>query len=311
MTSIPQSPPVVSVLMPAFNAARFIGESIKSVLAQTYPHFELLILDDGSTDQTHAIATAFTDSRIRILRHEQNQGLVVTRNALVNAATGKYIAFLDADDIAAPTRLAEQVALLEGGSTDVCGTDHFTLYQATGRRKKSKQVHRDADIRAMMVVACPLCNPSVMGKAAVFKSHPYQSSLDVAEDYALWQTLSLAGYRFANLKQNLLTYRVHDGQISQEKLAQTQAANIHSQERYLLGLEIPPHMRPRPLAWTDRLRTGPAFLWQLNKRIKRVSVKANYQIYARFQKRGNRIWTIFTRLERLLVALVASLRGHL
>ena len=84
---------LVSVLMPAFNAGQYLGESVQSILDQTYPHFELLILDDGSSDDTYAIAKSFGDVRIRVLRHEYNQGLVITRNDLVKAAQGKYIAF--------------------------------------------------------------------------------------------------------------------------------------------------------------------------------------------------------------------------
>ena len=297
--------------MPAFNAEQLIGESIASVLAQTYPHFELLILDDGSSDKTSEVVRGFQDPRIQILRHDQNQGLVSSRNDLVRAAKGKYIAFLDADDLAEPSRLAAQVEFLEGGMADICGADHYTLYQATGKLKKSKQVHSDADIRAMMVVACPLCNPSVMGKAELFKSHPFDSSVDVSEDYALWQTLSLAGHRFANLRKILLTYRVHSSQISQQKLAQTQAANIKQQNQYIEGLGISSALRPHPLMWLKRIKIGPLFLWKLNQRIPKISIKANYQIYARFQYRKNALWTPLTRIERWIVAIMATLIGRL
>ena len=296
--------------MPAFNASQLIGESIASILAQSYPHFELLILDDGSSDNTSEVAHSFQDPRIQVLRHDQNQGLVSSRNDLVRAAKGKYIAFLDSDDLAKPSRLAVQVEFLESGSADICGTDHYTLYQATGKLKKSKQVHSNADIRAMMVVACPLCNPSVMGKADLFKSHPFDSSVDVSEDYALWQTLSLAGYRFANLKQILLTYRVHNSQISQTKLEQTQAADISQQNRYIEGLGISSALRPHPLRWQKRMLIGPLFSWKLNQRIPKISIKANYQIYARFQYRHNVLWTPLTRIERWVVALLATLIGR-
>lgn len=297
--------------MPAFNAEQLIGESIASVLAQTYPHFELLILDDGSSDKTSEVAHSFQDPRIEVLRHDQNQGLVVSRNDLVSASKGKYIAFLDADDLAEPSRLAAQVEFLESGAADICGADHYTLYQATGKLKKSKQVHSDADIRAMMVVACPLCNPSVMGKAEIFKLHPFDSSVDVSEDYALWQTLSLAGYRFANLRKLLLTYRVHSSQISQQKLTQTQAANIKQQNLYIEGLGISIALRPQSLPWQKRITTGPLFLWKLNQRIPKISIKANYQIYARFQSRKNALWTPLTRMERWVIALIATLVGRL
>jgi len=300
---------LVSVLMPAFNAGQYLGESVQSILDQTYPHFELLILDDGSSDDTYAIAKSFGDARIRVLRHEHNQGLVITRNDLVKAAKGKYIAFLDADDIALPDRLKAQVALLETNTVDLCGTDHFTLNALTGKLKKSKQVHSNADIRAMMVVASPLCNPSVTGKAELFTQNTFETGTDVVEDYALWQKLSIAGCRFANLKANLLIYRVHASQISQNKLTEKLSVVAKHQEDYIAALGIDPQLRPRPLNCLERLRIAPLFLWQLNSVIHGVSIKANYQIYARFQHRGNGLWTPLTRLERLLIAMIAAAKG--
>ena len=295
--------------MPAFNAGRYLSESVQSILDQTYPHFELLILDDGSSDNTYAIAKSFDDSRIAVFRHTQNQGLVITRNDLVQEAKGKYIAFLDADDIALPRRLEAQVQLLETNVVDLCGTDHFTLNEVTGKLKKSKQVHSDADIRAMMVVASPLCNPSVTGKAELFTQNTFETGTDVVEDYALWQKLSIAGYRFANLKENLLIYRVHASQISQNKLAEKRSVVAKHQEDYIAALGIDSQLRPRPLPWLKRLYIAPLFLWQLNSVIAGVSIKANYQIYARFQHRGNGLWTPLTRLERLLIVMIVTIFG--
>ena len=104
--------PLVSVLMPAFNAEKHIAQAIESILQQTYSHFELLILDDGSTDRTKEIIDQFDDGRIVRIDLTENQGLVRARNQLVAAAKGKYIAFLDADDIALPNRLQLQVSFL-------------------------------------------------------------------------------------------------------------------------------------------------------------------------------------------------------
>ena len=170
--------PLVSVLMPAFNADQHIAKAIESILEQTYPHFELLILNDGSTDETQQVIEKFDDERIVKTHLTHNKGLVHARNQLVAAAKGEYIAFLDADDIASPDRLQLQVTFLESGKADICGGAHYSLYDSSGRMKLSKQRYSDADIRALITVCSPLCNPAVMGKAEAFKSHPYQIGKD-------------------------------------------------------------------------------------------------------------------------------------
>ena len=103
----------VSVIMPTYNCGRFIAESIRSVLAQTYTNWELIIVDDCSTDNTKEIVRGFDDARIRFLQNEQNEGAAVTRNKALRAAKGQYIAFLDSDDLWAPDKLARQIAFME------------------------------------------------------------------------------------------------------------------------------------------------------------------------------------------------------
>jgi len=303
--------PLVSVLMPVFNGERYLREAIDSMLNQTYSHFELIILNDGSSDRSQSILDSYTDKRIRLLKHNTNQGLTTSRNELVAAARGKYIAFLDCDDIALPDRLALQVKYMERNIADIIGADHFTLYQSTGRIKRSKQSYRDPDIRALLCICSPLCNPAVMGVARVFKEHPYRPDTEVAEDYALWQELALAGYRFANLKSIAIYYRVHETQISQASAERNQVLFSLLQKRYLDGLGINSTDAPRALPWKTRIRTASHFMRELNKKIKGISVGVNYQIYARFQYRNNGLLTPLTRLERLLISLIASWSGRL
>lgn len=303
--------PLVSVLMPAFNAERHIAQAIESILEQTYPHFELLILNDGSTDQTQRIIEQFDDERIVKTHLAQNQGLVNARNQLVAAAQGEYIAFLDADDIALPDRLQLQITFLESHKADICGGAHYSLYESSGRMKSSKQRYSDADIRALITVCSPLCNPAVMGKAEAFKRHPYQIGKDYAEDYSLWAELALAGYRFANLHDNLITYRIHSKQTSQVQNFETNRIFNASRSAYLVGLGMDDELFPKPMLLSKRLKQGISFMLQLNKKIPGISVLANYEIYARFQFRGNGLLTPLTRLERFLVSVLASLGGRI
>ncbi len=104
---------LVSIIMPTYNCGRFIDESIRSVLAQTYKDWELIIVDDCSTDNTAEIVGQYTDPRIRYMRNERNMGAALTRNRALREAKGRYIAFLDSDDLWLPEKLEKQIAFME------------------------------------------------------------------------------------------------------------------------------------------------------------------------------------------------------
>lgn len=104
---------LVSIIMPNYNCAKFIAETIKSVLAQTYQNWEILFVDDCSTDNSVEIAESFQDPRIRILKNEKNSGAAVARNYALREAKGKWIAFLDSDDLWLPEKLEKQIAFME------------------------------------------------------------------------------------------------------------------------------------------------------------------------------------------------------
>lgn len=104
---------LVSIIMPTYNCGRFIAESIRSVLAQTYTYWELLIVDDCSTDNTAQVVGSFNDPRIHYIRNEQNKGAALTRNKALREAKGRYIAFLDSDDLWLPAKLEHQIAFMQ------------------------------------------------------------------------------------------------------------------------------------------------------------------------------------------------------
>lgn len=301
--------PLVTVSMPAFNSERYIAEAIESILAQTYQNFELIIVDDGSTDRTREIIESYTDPRIIKVYSDQNRGLITTRNRIAQLAKGKYLALLDADDQAYPDRLALQVAFLEANNADLCGADHWTLNQVTGQLKSSKQRHANADIHALLSVCSPVCNPAMMGRLEIFRQFPYKASYLHAEDYCLWTEIALAGYRFANIKKKLITYRLHSTQTSVNHLQAARNVFSGAQSSYLKGLNIPAECLPRGLPFIGRLKYGLKFMTLINKRIPHISIRANQELYARFQFRGNGLWTPFTRLERLFIALYSSFIG--
>ncbi len=290
--------PLVSVLMPAFNADEYLREAIESILGQSYAYFELIICNDGSTDESASIIQSYTDPRIVYLENPQNAGLVFTRNRLVSAAQGQYIALMDADDIAEPNRLALQVHHLEHGGVDVCGTDH-TSFGYLRKSKRSRGPYRDADIKALLTVYCPLCNPSIMGKAEIFKEHPYSTTYPLAEDFALWQELAALGYRFQNLPHSGLRYRMHSKQTSQLGESQTRVLHTTLQKEYLQKLRIDPGLYPHAQPLSLRIPRAWELLHCLTLRFGVLEFRTGMQIYARYQiKSSNLLVRLGLRLER-------------
>lgn len=299
--------PLISVLMPAYNSELYIAEAIESILNQSYQNIELIIFDDGSSDNTRQVIQSFDDPRIVKILSDQNYGVVRARNDMIDRASGQYIALMDADDIADRTRLAKQLRSLEAGECDLCGSAQWVLDEASGKIKKSKDKFTDADLRSLLSVYCGLCNSAMMGKAEIFKRFKYDTSILTSEDYYLWVVMAAAGYRFLNLKERLITYRRYPAQTSSVHLDKFRITTIEVQKKYLELLGISLDFYPRQLPWTKRVSVGAGLLRALNQRFKGISLQANCEIYARFQFRRNRFWTPLTRLERLLVGLWATL----
>jgi len=111
--------PTVSVIIPTYNRAHLVGRAIRSVLNQTYQDFELIVVDDGSTDNTEEVIRSFDDDRIRYIRHDQNKGGAAARNTGIKAARGEYIAFLDSDDESLPENLEKKVKVFNSAFSDV------------------------------------------------------------------------------------------------------------------------------------------------------------------------------------------------
>jgi glycosyltransferase involved in cell wall biosynthesis len=298
--------PLVSVLMPAFNSELYIAEAIDSILNQTYSNIELIIFDDGSTDSTRAVIEKYQDPRVIKILSDKNYGVVRARNDMIDRAQGQYIALMDADDIADPRRIEKQLVMLEDGHCDLCGSAQWVLDESTHQIKKSKDKFTDSDLRALLSVYCGLCNSAMMGKAAIFKRFKYDTTILTSEDYYLWVQMAAAGYRFINLQERLITYRRYPAQTSSVHLEKFKMTTIEVQKKYLKLLGISADFYPRHLPFIERMKYGVGLLHGLNLKFKSTSLKANTEIYARFQYRRNGIFTPFTRLERLLVGLWAT-----
>lgn len=210
--------PRVSVALPAYNAALFLVQSIESVLKQDFEDFELLLLDDGSTDCTLEIAESYAarDSRIRVISRE-NRGLPASLNQLFAAARAPLVARMDADDLCEPSRFSKQVAFLdEHPDYGIVGC-HVTAIDAAGRQVPNydaKVPCTHDEIVAALPRYCPFFHPAVMiRRDLVTAVGGYREMYRDAEDYDLW--LRLSGITcMANLSEALLKYRWHFGQTS-------------------------------------------------------------------------------------------------
>lgn len=185
-----QIKPIISVLMPAYNAADYIREAIDSILTQTFTDFEFVIINDGSTDTTEEIILSYSDERIKYYANESNMGIVKTLNRGIDLCQGKYIARMDADDVSLPDRLEKQVHRLEANPQIVaCGT----LYAIYGdQRQTPVDVATDVqDIRYDMAIYCQFAHSMVMMRKDVLNINQlqYREEYKCAEDYKLWTEL--------------------------------------------------------------------------------------------------------------------------
>lgn len=209
--------PEISVIMPVFNASSFLKESIESILNQTFSNFELIILNDKSTDSSLDIIKELQakDSRIIVIDKAQNVGPANLRNEGFNAAKGQYIALMDADDIALPARFEKQLDFLKNNpEVGVCGTG-FTFFGAESKTIKHSE-HHDA-IKVSFLHSCNIGNPTVMLKKEVLGDFKFENEYVPVEDYDLWSRL-LAKTKFYNIPESLLNYRQHTCNISKTKI---------------------------------------------------------------------------------------------
>lgn len=220
------SHPRVSVLMPAYDAAPYLPAAIESLLGQSFGDFELIVIDDGSTDATPEILAGIDDPRLIVLRQPDNRGYVPALNRALEEARGEYVARQDADDVSLPGRLAAQVEALDRDlGLVLVGTGYRTV-DVTGDPLASHQPPTgDAAIRWQMLFHNAFVHSSVMFRRRALDRAGlrYDASYVPAEDYRLWSQLLEEG-RGANLPQPLAGHRKHAEQIS-ERQADRQRRN--------------------------------------------------------------------------------------
>ena len=204
-------PPLVSVVMPTYNAGKYVEEAISSILGQTFSDFEFIIVDDGSTDRTPEILRTYTDPRIQLLFNEKNEGNYPARNRGCRLARGKYIAVMDGDDVAMPERLEKQVKFMEENPDALaCGT----AYRIMDKKQIIVEPMEWEDIRYILMKTFCMLHPTLLiRKEALEQSGSYGKESRYAEDCDLILRLARIG-KVVNIPDVLLNRRWHDEQIS-------------------------------------------------------------------------------------------------
>jgi hypothetical protein len=227
--------PLISVVLPVYNAEKYVREAVESVLSQTFSNFELIVINDGSTDGSGDILRelAAKDQRI-VLVDRPNRGLVSTLNEGIALARADLIARMDADDVALPERFAEQYRRMsESPTLGVIGS-FISLVDAEGKTiRQGVYPISERDVSEFLEAGCPFAHPTVlMRREAVLAAGGYRKAFSHAEDYDLWLRIHELGYGLFNLPKPLLKYRIHDTNVSlvhreQQELATVMATLCH------------------------------------------------------------------------------------
>lgn len=228
----------LTVIMPVYNGEKYLVEAIESVLNQTFEDFDLLVLNDNSTDSTSKILENFCkkDNRVKVITKSKNEGPANLRNEGIEKANTPLIALLDADDIALPTRFEKQIQILEADDElALCGT-WFTIF-GDKKEKIIKHAVMHDDLKVQFLHSCGLGNSTVMFKKSAIQDLRFEHKYVPAEDYGLWSEF-IANSKFYNIPESLVRYRWHPGNISQTKEENLRIAEIAIKKRQLTRLGI-------------------------------------------------------------------------
>ena len=230
-------PPSISVLMPVYNAEKFLSQAIDSVLNQTFTDFEFVIINDGSTDSSKNIIFSYNDPRIKYVENEKNIGVVNTLNKGVEHCVGAYILRMDADDCCNPTRFEKQFVFMQKHpGVGICGSWITLIDEDNNVTGNNLSQVKSEFIKIHQLFSVPFNHPSIIAKADLLRQNKYEHAI-AAEDYDLWSRLE-DKTEFANLPKYLLQYRWHQTNVSKEKadIQQKSKDSIILRQLVMLGL---------------------------------------------------------------------------
>lgn len=209
---------LVSVIIPAYNAAAYVKEAVDSAIAQTYPNKEVIVVDDGSTDGTRAVLEPYIKKKAIVYLHQENRGLAGARNTGVRSARGEFVALLDSDDIFLPDKLERQVGyLVAHPNCGVCYCDLWHFYDdAPGHMLKLNYIYYSGDEVFPRLLKMNFINPLsvVVRRSEINRVGLFDETYRRSEDWEYWVRLAYHGVRFCFLPETLAKYRMHKGSLS-------------------------------------------------------------------------------------------------
>lgn len=232
---------LVSVIMPVFNTEKYVAEAIKSVLTKTYPFFELIVVDDGSTDSSEKVIKSFRDSRIVYLRHEKNRGVAEARNTALKIAKGRWGAVIDSDDVWLPERLENLVSVASSGKC-IVSDDHYICFTVSDglvmwerMLKLFYSLKIDKEIIEMDLVdflnyRAPILHPIFPLDFVREKNIQEIQDFVPREDLVFYLEFLCSDFRLKIINKPYYLYRLTSGSITSRKPVE----NIENIEKYLL-----------------------------------------------------------------------------
>lgn len=225
--------PQVSVVLPVYNAGHYLSDAVNSILNQSFREFELIIVDDCSTDGSQELLAAIDDPRIRLVRKQTNTGIVDCLNTGISYSRADLVARMDADDISHPARLEKQYQFMQSDpALAVCGT--WIRYIPSEEISEFPVSHDEIVLR--LLERSPFAHPSVMLRKSLLEKHQLRyEKIPHAEDYFLWTQVPGKG-KMANIPEVLLLYRIHDSQVSQRFTGQQEQSSRFCRSEFLLRM---------------------------------------------------------------------------
>lgn len=216
----PEPMPLVSVIIPSYNSAKHISETIKSVLVQTMGDLEVLVVDDASSDGTVDIARELSrhDSRVRLMLQPENAGVALARNRALSVAQGRYIAYLDSDDLWLPEKLELQIAFLAEKGAGACFTSYETI-EEDGEHRNYVHVPARIGYRQFLKNTVTCSHTLLFDTEIVDRGLLVMPDIRKGQDFATWLQVMKAGHDLFGLDEVLAKNRKRAGSLSSDKLA--------------------------------------------------------------------------------------------
>jgi len=240
--------PLVSVLMPNYNGSGYLKAAIESILEQSYQHFEFVIVDDCSTDNSWEIIKEYADRDERIIpiRNEENSGVARSLNHGLQFCKGEWVARMDSDDISHHDRLLNQLDFLHSTDSDVCGCA-MTIIDENGVKSGVRHYPAHVDSKEISLES-PVAHPTVVFRTDLLhKSGSYNEIFESAEDYELWLRFFRDGAKFVNCNERLYLYRIHSLQVknlnTKKQLRTTIKVKKLAKNEYGIHFPFTSHMR--------------------------------------------------------------------